>query len=153
MAMELELAVSQKLLTLGGFPYTAPRLIGAAQQQRARHAVNRIEAAILAKPADAAVLEVELDEAMAVLQEPLTLGRVLIDLLATMQGVAPAKALIANRISGRIMDTIENGETYKAGEIAVGIMREALEQNHAGFPLRVIALAAEALGIEAGGEL
>lgn len=82
---------------------------------------------------------------------PAVLGNMMVDLLSNYRAETNVKSLMASRIAMKIMDAMEADGQCKLGEPALGIIREAVQQNGAGMRLVPISRVLEAIG--AGAEV
>jgi len=79
--------------------------------------------------------------------EQLTLGNVLLNLVATMDPEGKAKDIIVQRrVGDAIYAAMADGGTYDAGSIAVGLLRKAATQNKPGYRVLILGQVWEAIG-------
>ncbi len=91
---------------------------------------------------DGDVLEKELPR-----DQQLTLGNILLNLVARMEPEGtPKEIVLQRRVGDRLYEAMENGAAYTAGTAALAVLRKAARQNKPGYPVLIIAQAWEALG-------
>ncbi len=81
-------------------------------------------------------------------EEQLVLGQVLIDLLMTAktEGMAPTRIRLLGKLVDRLEEKTAAGEAYEAGEVALGIMREAVKQNGMSYRPYLLAQVLDSIG-------
>ena len=79
--------------------------------------------------------------------QQLTLGNILLNLVARMEPEGqPKDIILQRRVGDRLYEAMETDGAYTAGTAALAILRKAARQNQPGYPVLVIAQAWEAIG-------
>lgn len=76
-----------------------------------------------------------------------TIGSIIISLVGMYKAPDPKRMVMASRICHKIADAIDAGESYRAGEPVVGLLREAIVQNAAQLPIISLAAVLEIVGV------
>ena len=81
-------------------------------------------------------------------EEQLILGQVLINLLMTAktEGMSPGKIRLLGKVVDRLDEHTESGEPYEAGEVALGLLREAVRNNGLGYRAYLLAQVLDKIG-------
>jgi len=87
-------------------------------------------------------------------EEQFLLGQVLINLLLTAktEGMTPGRIRLLGKLVDRLEEKTESGEAYEAGEVALGLMRDAARHNGMGYRGYVLAQVWDVIGSGEAGE-
>ena len=88
-------------------------------------------------------------------EQQAVLGQVLINLLSTMktEGLTPGKLRLIGKLIDRLEEAVDGDGSYEAGEMALGLLREAARSNGMGYRPYLLAQVWEAIGTgESGSE-